>query len=72
MSGLLNGQHFIGTASRLCKVPVLSLSLDSRADDQYWQKKDWPVREKLVVGENNVINEPLVDHDSILLPPLHI
>ena len=45
---------------------------DSRADDQHWQRKDWPVREELVVGEDNVINEPLVDRDSILLPPLHI
>ena len=23
----INGQHFVGTANRLCKVPVLSLSL---------------------------------------------
>ena len=45
---------------------------DSRADRQHWQTKDWPVREELVVGENNVINEPLMDHNSILLPPLHI
>ena len=45
---------------------------DSRDDDQHWQRKDWPVLEELVVGENNVINEPLVDRDSILLPPLHI
>ena len=45
---------------------------DSRADDQHWQRKDWPIREELVVGENNVINEPLVNCDSILLPPLHI
>jgi len=45
---------------------------DSRAADQHWQRKDWHVREKLVVGENNVINESLVDCDRILLPPLHI
>jgi len=45
---------------------------NSRADDQHWQRKDWPVREELVVGENNVINEPLVDRDRILPPPLHI
>ena len=45
---------------------------DSRADDQHWQRKDWPLRKELVVGANNVINEPLVDRDSILLPPLHI
>ena len=35
-------------------------------------REDWPVREELVMGENNVINEPLVDRDSILLRPLHI
>ena len=28
--------------------------------------------EELVVGENNVINEPLVNRDSTFLPPLHI
>ena len=45
---------------------------DSRADDQHWQRKDCPVHEELVVGENNVINEPSVDRDKILLPRLHI
>jgi len=36
------------------------------------KKKDCPVHEELVVGENNAINEPLVDRDRILLPPLHM
>jgi len=45
---------------------------NSRADDQHWQRKDWPVREERLVRENNVINESLVDRDRILLPPLHI
>ena len=42
------------------------------ADDQHLQRKDWPVREELEVGYNNVINEPLVDRDNNLLPPLRI
>jgi len=54
------------------KYPCFLCLWDSRADDQHWQRKDCPVREELVVGENNVINEPLVDLDRILLPPLHI
>jgi hypothetical protein len=35
-------------------------------------RKDWPLREYMVVGGQNVINEPLVARDRIILPPLHI
>ena len=38
----------------------------------HWVKKDWPVREDLAVGNKNIINEPLVNRDRIILPPLHI
>ena len=62
----------LGQQAGYVKYPCFLCLWDSRADDQHWQKKDWPVREELVVGENNVINEPLVECDSILLPPLHI
>jgi len=34
--------------------------------------KCWPPREKLVIGEHNVVNEPLVDPGKIVFPPLHI
>ena len=62
----------LGQQASYVKYPCFLCFWDSRADDQHWQRKDWPVREELVVGENNVINEPLVDRDSILPPPLHI
>ena len=35
-------------------------------------KKDWPAREDLAVDDKNIINEPLVNRDRIILPPLHI
>ena len=35
-------------------------------------KRNWPIREKLVVGEQNVIEEQLVSRDKIIFPPLHI
>ena len=40
---------------------------------QQYMKKDWPLQEELVpCKERNVINDPLVDRDRILFPPLHI
>ena len=33
---------------------------------------DWPAREDLAVGDKNIINEPLVDRDRIILPPHYI
>ena len=62
----------LGQQAGYVKYPCFLCLWDSRADDQHWQRENWRVREEFVVGENNVINEPLVDRDSILLPPLHI
>jgi len=62
----------LGQQGGYVKYPCFLCLWDSRAPDQHWQRKDWPVREKLAVGENNVKNESLVDRDRILLPPLHI
>ena len=46
---------------------------DSRDRSQHYTKKDWPLQEELVTcQERNVINDPLVDRDRILIPPLHI
>ena len=40
---------------------------------QHYTKKNWPLREELVpCKERNVTNDPLVDRDRILFPPLHI
>ena len=62
----------LGQQSGYTKYPCFICLWDSRANDQHWEKKDWPIREELVVGEKNVINEPLVNRDRIILPPLHI
>ena len=67
MANLLLGQQ-----GGYVKYPCFLCQWHSRADGQHSQTKDWPVREELVVGENNVINETLVDRDRILLPLFHI
>ena len=36
------------------------------------QKEDWLARDALLVGQKNVINEPLVNRDRIIFTPLHI
>ena len=54
------------------KHPCFFCYWDSRAIDRHWVKKDWPAREDLAVGDKNVMNEPLVNRDRAILPPLHI
>ena len=49
------------------KYPCFLCYSDSCATKQYW-----PAREDLAVGDKNLINEPLVNRDRIILPPLHI
>ena len=48
------------------------MSLESRDRSNHWIKRYWPNRESLDVGKNNIINEPLVDREKIIFPPLHI
>lgn len=45
---------------------------DSRARNQHYVVKEWPLRENIVPGLKNVLNEPLVEQQKIYLPPLHI
>ena len=46
---------------------------DSKDHAQHYTKKDRPLRKELVpLKESNVINNPMVDRDRILFPPLHI
>ena len=44
----------------------------SRDKAIHWTEKDGPVRDRLNVGEKNVIAEQLVPRDKIVFPPLHI
>ena len=53
--------------------PCFLCMWDSGDRAQHYTKKDRPLREELVpYKERNVTNDPLMDRDRILFPPLHI
>ncbi|KAI6653940.1 hypothetical protein LOD99_3116 [Oopsacas minuta] len=62
----------LGQQSGYTIYPCFLCLWDSRADEVHWEKKNWPVRQKIAVGEKNIINEQLVIRDRIILLPLHI
>lgn len=62
----------LGQQSGYTKYPCFVCLWDSRAKDQHWVKRNWPLRDTMVQGKQNVVNEPLVTREKILLPPLHI
>lgn len=62
----------LGQQGGYTKYPCFICLWDSRANNEHWVRKQWPLRENRVIGEKNVITEPLVDKDRIILPPLHI
>ena len=43
---------------------------NSRADDQHYSRRQWPLREELTLGAHNVIRQPLVLREKIFLPTL--
>ena len=45
---------------------------NSRADGEHYEKIHWQTREELTPGMYNVIREPLISREKVLLPPLHI
>jgi hypothetical protein len=62
----------LGQQSGYTKYPCFLCLWKGKAKHEHWARKDWPPREYMVVGGENVINEPLVTRDRIILPPLHI
>lgn len=62
----------LGQQGGYTKHPCFICLWDSRARSQHWSIKDWPSREAMVPGNLNIVNEPLVPRDRIILPPLHI
>ena len=65
--GTLLGQQAGNT-----KYPCFLCMWDSRDRCRHWNKVDWPPRNTLTVGSNNINNVNLVPCDRIILPPLHI
>lgn len=45
---------------------------DSRAKCNQYTKRNWPLRDQLMVGQFNVVREPLIPLPKIMLPDLHI
>ena len=41
----------LGQQSGYTKFPCFLCQWDSRDDKNHWQRKEWPIRERLVVGE---------------------
>jgi len=62
----------LGQQSGYTKYPCFLCLWDSRAKSEHWERKEWPIRDQLNVGEKNIINEPLLDRNRIVFKPLHI
>ena len=45
---------------------------DCRASNDHYKRAEWPKRIEFLPGQPNVLRQPLVDRNKILLPPLHI
>ena len=63
---------FLGLQSEYTKYSCFLCWWNSRADGEHYEKMQWPTREELAPGMYNVIREPLVSREKVLLPPLHI
>ena len=72
MCGSENSKLLLGKQGGYTKYPCFLCLWDSQAKDKYWEQKLWPIRKCLTVGEKNIIHQPLVEHEKIIFPPLHI
>ena len=62
----------LGQQSGFTKYPCFLCLWDSRERKSHYKNKTWPARSSLTPGSLNVLNDPLVPPDNVLLPPLHI
>ena len=51
----------LGQQGGYTKYPCFLCCWVSRADKDHWVRKEWLSRHRLIPGEKNAINEPLVD-----------
>ena len=47
-------------------------SWDSRNTTGHYHRKDWPQRTEFCKGKSNIMWEPLIELQKVLIPPLHI
>ena len=62
----------LGQKHGYTKFPCFFCLWDSRNFSSHYTQKNWPQRETLEVGKENVIANALVPRDRIVFPPLHI
>ena len=62
----------LGQQSGYTKFPYFLCLWDSRAKDQHYVKKDWPLRTESIPGDKNLIAYPLVPRDKIIFSLLHV
>ena len=62
----------LGQQSGYTKFPYFLCLWDSRAKDQHYVKKDWPLRTESIPGGKNLIAYPLVPRDKIIFSLLHV
>ena len=65
-------RFLLGLQGRHTKFPCFMCMWDSRAREQHWIKKKWPVRKQMMPREKNIQAQPLVERSKIVFPPLHI
>ena len=62
----------LGQQKGFTKFPCYLCMWDSRARNQHWIQKEWPICKTLTVGMQNIVNEPIVSRNKIVFPPLHL
>ncbi|CAH1110019.1 unnamed protein product [Psylliodes chrysocephalus] len=62
----------LGQQSGYTKFPCFICLWDSRAKQEHWVRRNWPLRENMKPEKQNIVQNSLVARDKIILPPLHI
>src|ERR1700757_4309177 len=61
-----------GLQSAYTKFMCFLCTWNSRLKSEHYTRRTWPPRETYKLGSHNVIHEPLVEKEKIILPNLHI
>ena len=63
----------LGQPSGYPKFPCFICLWDSRDRANHYTRKQWSPRTEMTPNKQlNIVNEPLVDGEKIIIPPLHI
>ena len=54
------------------KYPCFLCLWDNQANNEYYVRQEWPLRQGLKPGSHNVQSHPVIEPNKILFPPFHI